>query len=62
MIKKTTKQNLTQFYMIQHPMMITHINVVLQTFPRIFKTTISVDSQNVFVWLVGQILLWSFGG
>lgn len=42
--------------------MITHINVVLQTFPRIFKTTISVDSQNVFVRLVGQILLWSFGG
>lgn len=43
-------------------MMITPINIVLHAFPRIFKTTISVDSHNVFMWLMEEILLWPFGG
>lgn len=38
------------------------INIVLHASPKILKTTISVDSHLVFVSLMGQILLESFGG
>lgn len=39
---------------------IVHINMVLPTLPRIYRTTISVESHNVFAWLLGQIL-WPSG-